>query len=201
MLVDLRGETMPDKVIYLDMDGVLADFLESFFDIHERYDLTERYKNGEFPTNWDFDGELGDEEDWWKPVREKGQVSFWENINPYPYSGNVVKMVKNTGLPWYICTTPYYGNSDCVYGKITWLHKYLGPIENIIMMKDKYRLAHENAFLIDDSDKNVEKFILAGGQACLFPQLWNAARTSSPDKLDVLRSCLDFFLQEEPCLR
>jgi 5'(3')-deoxyribonucleotidase len=186
-----------NKVIYLDMDGVLADFIGGFLDIHNRSDLYNKYIAGEYPMDWAFEGEFGhDEEAWWKPIREQGKTYFWENLEPYPYSGNVVKAVKETGLEWYICTTPYYKNSDCVTGKINWLHKYLGPIENIIMIKDKYRLANENSFLIDDSDRNIEKFIKAGGGACLFPQTWNAARHSVNERLDVLRTCLSFFMED-----
>jgi hypothetical protein len=180
------------------MDGVLADFMYGFLTIHGREDLAAKHEAGEYPMDWTFEGEFGmDEEEWWKPIREEGGIYFWESLNPLPYSGNIIKLVKSTGLPWYICTTPYYKNADCVHGKINWLHRYLGPIENIIMMKDKWRLAHPGAYLIDDSDKNYNKFIRAGGNGFLLPQTWNEARNQVNDRMGLLKYHLESFVEEE----
>ena len=37
-------------------------------------------------------------------------------------------------------------------------------------------MAHPGALLIDDADRNVKRFVRAGGMAYLFPQPWNSNR-------------------------
>jgi 5'(3')-deoxyribonucleotidase len=188
---------MSSKIIYVDMDGVLADFMYHFLQVHNRDDLVERYENGTFPNDWTIEGELGGEENWWPPVRKAGEY-FWANLNPYDWSGNIINMVKATGLKWYICTCPHYPHKESTSGKVAWLHKYFGEdFNNIIMIKDKYLLANENTYLIDDSNRNYDKFIAAGGNGFLWPQPWNDAKDQVNDRLSLLKLHLEAFVQEE----
>jgi len=73
-----------------------------------------------------------------------------------------------------ILTTPIL-DPDCAAGKVEWIYKYcpkwlhrqylIGPM--------KHMCARPDALLIDDSDKNVDKFRAEGGQAILVPRPWN----------------------------
>lgn len=184
-----------DKVIYLDMDGVLCDFMEGFINVHERDDLIEPYHRGEWPMTWDFGGEFGEEKDWWDKIDAMGEF-FWENLNAYQWVNRLIMEIGMTGIPWYICTTPRLKKS-CLAGKLTWLNHFLGEgIFNMIQIKDKYRLAHKDALLIDDNDRNCNKFHKAGGQTCLFPQTWNENRELINHRMSYFQHCLETFASE-----
>lgn len=186
---------MANPVIYLDMDGVIADFIERLLWQHGRGDLVAKYERGEFPNDWLLGGELGTEEDIWKPVTKAGEY-FWTEINPYPWTHEVVEAVRRTGLDWYICTTPYT-TPHSYSGKIKWLDKHIGKYK-VIMMKDKYLLAHDNAVLIDDNDRNCDRFEEAGGHSILFPQPWNENRNLIDKTTRVFHEELEtWFFSEE----
>ncbi len=179
-----------DKVTYLYMDGVIADFMEGFINIHGRDDLMDGFQRGEFPTTWDFNGEFGNEETWWDKVDAAGEV-FWEYLNAYNWTGRLVMEIEMTQIPWYICTTPRFSKS-CLAGKYGWLKHHLGKFD-LIMARDKFRLAHQNALLIDDNDRNCTKFHKAGGQTILFPQPWNENRDLVDDRMSYTLHCLEVF--------
>lgn len=194
----------PQKSIFIDMDGVLCDFCYGFLWAHGREDLMLRYENGEYPTDWNFHGDLGNEEDMWKPVRKAG-IRFWLSLNPFEWTKNIISLVSSYGVPWYVCTTPYF-LSDCYKGKVEWLHTNIDKdLNNIIMIKDKFLLANKNTYLVDDSDANYRKFINHGGNGFLFPQPWNEARDSMNTRFSLLKFHLDEFVnsqtEEEQCLK
>jgi 5'(3')-deoxyribonucleotidase len=179
-----------DKVIYLDMDGVIADFIEGFINVHRRDDLLEKFYADEWPTTWNFDNEFGPEQDWWKTVDEVGEV-FWQYLNAYKWMGRLIMEIEMTGIPWYICTTPRLSKT-CLAGKLGWLEHHVGKFD-LMMIKDKYRLAHKDALLIDDADTNCNKFHKAGGQTITFPQSWNSNRDLVKDRMPYTLHCLEVF--------
>ena len=74
----------------------------------------------------------------------------------------------------YISTAPslLFG---CAGAKISWLYKKLQiPINKIMIGSAKELMANHETLLIDDRDSNVNKFVLAGGRAVLFPRVWNS---------------------------
>lgn len=182
-----------DKVIYLDLDGVIADFTEGVFNAHDREDLVAKHSSGDWPIDWNYHGELGEPDAWIKKVEELGEV-FWEYLNAYQWKNRLIMALEETGIPWYICTTPAPIPS-CLSGKMKWLQHHLGKF-NLIMIKDKWRLAHQNALLIDDNDTNCDKFFEAGGSTILFPQSWNANRDLVTERMDYFLKCLNVFSQE-----
>ena len=55
-----------------------------------------------------------------------------------------------------------------------WLQARFGvEFGDYILTAHKDRLAHENAYLVDDYDENVDRFSARGGVGVLFPQFWN----------------------------
>lgn len=177
-----------NPVIFLDMDGVLADFMDPLLKVHNRYDLLAKYKAKQFPMTWDIEGELGTDAELWAPVDAAG-AAFWSDIPAYPWMKRLISTIQDTDIPWYICTHARHTSSS-YSGKVEWLHKHLGAdFENIIMTKHKHLLAHENALLIDDNEHNVNSFKAHGGNACLFPQIWNENRNEN--KWDLLYGSIE----------
>jgi 5'(3')-deoxyribonucleotidase len=184
-----------DKVIYLDMDGVLCDFMEGFLNAHGRDDLMDKLKAEEWPMTWDFGGEFGEQDNWWPKIDAMGEL-FWEYLNTYWWTNKILMEIGATGIPWYVCTTPRL-TKNCLAGKLTWLNHMLGEGNfDLIQVKDKWRLAHEKALLIDDNDKNCIKFHKAGGQTCLFPQTWNENRDLINHRTTYFQHCLETFASE-----
>ena len=65
-------------------------------------------------------------------------------------------------------------NLKCVSGKLTWLiNRFGSDFTNFIFTRHKDRLAHSNAYLVDDMPFNISSFISRGGNGVLFPQIWN----------------------------
>lgn len=76
-----------------------------------------------------------------------------------------------------ILTSPSLAPS-CLEGKVRWLYEHFPKekgrhFSDFLIGNQKHLLAWPGRVLIDDAEANVEKFRSAGGEAILFPQVWN----------------------------
>ena len=64
---------------------------------------------------------------------------------------------------------------DCLAGKLEWIHANLPQWihRQYLLGSQKHLCASPDAVLIDDRDKNVDDFRLAGGRSILVPRPWN----------------------------
>ena len=102
---------------------------------------------------------------------------------------------------------------DCLAGKLEWIHEFTPKWlhRQYLVGPCKQFCAHPEALLIDDSDKNVNKFRDWGGQAVLVPRPWNTNHTlNTMENLahafellhEAKREALERqFLDEQPMLR
>lgn len=141
------------KTIYLDMDGVLADFDKHFEDL---YGITSK----------------GYEE-------KHGQIEFWRKVycNPkffitMPKAPHFMDIMRKcTGITNDVCilSSPSVTNQAlCMIQKRKWIDFHLGGIFPAIFERDKHKYANPNALLIDDTDSKVRSFLAAGGNAFLY---------------------------------
>ena len=66
------------------------------------------------------------------------------------------------------------GSPGCVSGKQEWLINQFGhDFHDFIFTRHKQRLAHPDAYLVDDMPFNVAPFDERNGHGLLFPQIWN----------------------------
>lgn len=135
----------PDSRIYLDMDGVIGDF------------MTHAHAHGKLKADdtpkWD---EL--DYDWWStmPAYDGAKVFY-----------DVLKKL----APVQFLTAPV-PSTDCFAGKADWVQAFV-PERGKFILSDliichasvKQRLAGPDAILIDDRIKNVEEWRAAGGIA------------------------------------
>jgi 5'(3')-deoxyribonucleotidase len=156
--------------IFLDMDGVIADFIGGLGDIFPAR------RSGLPPSDWNVHEVLGlSELEMWEAVLERGD-GFWANLSPYSWMWRLVDRVSSLSDEWYIATTPQ-NTGACVAGKLQWLMSNFGEdFGDYFLGRHKFVLANPKSVLIDDSDYNVEYFREAGGRAILFPQPWNSNR-------------------------
>jgi 5'(3')-deoxyribonucleotidase len=156
---------MTKPTIYLDMDGVLVDFVNGAIEA-TGIDLTH-----DTWTEWDayrLKGWTSDQ--FWAPINER--LYFWEDLQPYPWAEELLELCKSFGEVVF-CSTPSR-NPESASGKLTWLRQR-GWLKDhdCILMKDKWRLAKPGTILIDDRRESCALFAANGGRDICFPQPWN----------------------------
>ena len=152
-LAMLREEETEYK-IYLDMDGVVADFDKRFTDLAGMgpREFEEEYGKNAF---WDFIDE-GD-----------NKLVFWIGIPPMSDAKQLVDFVSN--YDYEMLTAPSL-KKQSVMGKGLWMknqtNKGLFPFKpkvNYKSAKNKKDFAAPNHILIDDREDNINSWIAAGG--------------------------------------
>jgi hypothetical protein len=140
-----------DMKIYLDMDGVIADF---FGGLEKKFNV-----------------------DHWKqiPKTEKSILDlkgtdFFNVLEPYNSSAELVEFTKTLG-EFGICSSPLRGDRDnSAFWKRTWLtrHGFLPELDMLIFTGQKERYAVDKIdgtpnILVDDKPDNVKRWIEKGG--------------------------------------
>ena len=160
---------MSIRHIFLDMDGVLVDFVNPALELHEQLDAFDRWPPGE----WDIPKVLGiSKSQFWSKIDAVGHA-YWSQMPPYQWTHQLVQLVTRIA-PFSILSSPSL-HPECPTGKVLWLREHLDPnFRDYLFGHQKHLCARPDVVLIDDSDTNVEKFRGHGGQAILFPQHWNS---------------------------
>ena len=158
-------------IIYLDMDGVLADFFGG---------LEKKLKVNHWKDIKDINDALDQLRD----------TNFFWNLEPfdttYPLVGHVKELThKYPHLDWGICSTPLRNDRDnCTYWKRRWLethnlmpNKVGSKTKNLIFTHTKHKFATNRVdgtpnILVDDKHTNVKSWTEAGGLGIL----WQANR-------------------------
>ena len=190
--------------IYLDMDGVLANFHAEAVRAHIRKGpLKTRYgtltdplqayeftSNDHWPKGLSLQKFIGWEnlDAFWAPI--DSDPLFWRGIQPYPWYKKLIETCQGYCKHLSFCTSPSSHHTSWG-GKALWLKLHdLDHIPCIMMGHNgspssvgKWMLAAPGRLLIDDFHKQTEPFIEHGGQAILFPQPWNRAYEFCHDPL------------------
>jgi len=161
--------------LYLDVDGVLADFEGAVF---------EHFKVPRPAAPWapftdvhDFVG-MNRQEFWSKPVFR--QKRFWADLPLCPGAVRLVSGLKALCRPYDVslrlCTAGFPEGSGAWAGRSDWIEKHFPDLRaSTIVCPEKYELAGppRERFLVDDSDEQVRSFRRHGGCGVLFPALYN----------------------------
>lgn len=153
-------------IVFIDMDGVLADFVWGF---RELMDLSPQWECT------DYDLEKASDIPWEiiKDCINGLGAFFWEDL-PWIASGiRLLNDLEEAGYRCVVATDPAnYVNS--YQGKRAWLRKALPSHEKTaIFTGDKSSLAPGGAILIDDSRANCDAFRANGGTAYLVKTSYN----------------------------
>lgn len=176
---------MASLQIHLDMDGVLSDFVTAALELHQSPDAIHDWPPGEF----NMARVLGiSSSEFWGGIDRQG-ADYWARLKPYPWFAELTALAREFGEVS-ILTSPSQ-HPDCPAGKVRWIHEHLGKgFRDFLIGPPKYLCARPGAVLIDDSDRNVDRFRLHGGQAILFPQPWNSNHAIT-DRLAFVRRELE----------
>lgn len=155
--------------ILLDMDGVVADFVTAALTLHGHPDRLADWPPGE----WDMAKVLGlSMSDFWAPIDQIG-AEYWRELACYEWTGRLISLIGEFA-PYTILSSPGLGE-EAPTGKIQWLRRHVKPdFSSYLFGHQKWLCARPDQVLIDDRDKNVDQFVAAGGNAILFPQVWNS---------------------------
>ena len=148
------GEIASSSQIYVDMDGVLADFfgewarlmdVEHFTDINKKHDINDALQK------------IRDTDD------------FWLRLPLLPEAKNLLNLIKQVKGNYNICSSPLADDPNSEKHKRTWVEKNLSffPPDNVYITHDKAQYAtNEDGtpnILIDDYGVNIRKWEAAGG--------------------------------------
>lgn len=145
------------SVIYLDMDGVIADF---FGGLAAKYGV-----------------------DHWKSITYRDSIyvdlrntDFFDTLGIFPSTAKMMNDIKNYssqyGIEWGICSSPLKGDTfNSSYWKRVWLQRmnYVPDnLENLVFTQNKHKYAVSPVdwrpnILIDDKPDNIRRFKEAGG--------------------------------------
>ena len=159
---DMREFNRENMIVYLDMDGVIADF---FGAIESRHGV----------NHWK-------EVDIDKSVLEIAEASddFFNTLPAFPTTNDLVEYVRNLGktldVEYGICSTPLRGDrKNSAHWKTVWLERHgLLPTrkENIVYTsrKEKWAVGVNGSpnILIDDKPKNIRAWNKKGGIGILY---------------------------------
>ncbi len=179
------------KRIFLDVDDVLVDFTLAALSYTTGYSIDEN----DFNPEWGFDivkahNELShpseDEitiEVFWR----KFNRNFWAFRQKADDCDTIIEasydLVGKENV--FLLTAPLQ-DPESAAGKME-LIRDMFPVfwrdRRYMIAPPKYACAYPGALLIDDSDKNVNEFRTAGGQAALVPQPWNSEHARSGEPL------------------
>jgi len=151
-------------MIFLDMDGVLADF-----DSHHEGMLGRRPSREADDVDWT---QVRAVDDFYLNIPPMADMDeLWRFVSPY-------EPAVLTGVPNYN-TVP-----DAAANKRAWIRKHIGPHVTVICCrsKDKCLYAKPGDILIDDWEKHRDLWLLAGGR-------W-ITHTSAADTIKKLRRLL-----------
>lgn len=158
--------------IFLDMDGVLSNFVNGI--LVGIYNLDEQEILDTWPAGeWDVSKVIGKPwEEITQEVNDEG-IDFWEGLEMYPDALPIYTLANALGKVR-LLTTPM-DVKGCLEGKVMWAVINLGTHpDDVIFCKEKHLLARPDAILIDDKQKNIAEFEEAGGLTVTVPRPWNA---------------------------
>jgi len=179
------------KTIFLDMDGVITDFVGGVCRALDRPNpYPEETRDYTFWNAWP---DIAT-----KDVDAICYQVFWHNLEWVDDGRDTLRAIKATlGLEKVYLLTMPMPNLESASGKMMWINDNL-PIylsRTIITTREvpKAFLARPDALLIDDKDENVEEFRTAGGNAILVPRPWNKAFKDSDVASQIVRKKLEQF--------
>ena len=160
--------------LYLDMDGVIADFFTGF----ARKFNKEHWK------------QIQDKE---RSILELQHTDFFNTLEKFDTSDALVEFARSTG-DWGICSSPLRGDRDnSAYWKRVWLTRmgYLPDIDKLIFtgMKENYavnKLDGTPNILVDDKPSNILNWRKKGGIGIIY----QANENSLEDLIEEIRKSL-----------
>ena len=189
------------KTVFLDVDGVLADFTMG---CHKKLHIPLDYDRWPYlhgPDGWDWHVQLGMT---FNQLSAICDFDFWVNL-PWTIDGrDILQSVIGTFDPVVteivLLTTPM-PHIMSASGKMAWIDRYLPAYSRraVVCSAPKAVMAHPESLLIDDNQGNCTAWIAAGGRAILVPRNWNDLHTKQGEAAAYVDKQLNLYRTETRC--
>lgn len=150
-------------MIFLDMDGVLANFVQASIEAHQRPETHEQITKWAYYEDWGMDAAQ-----FWS---ECSGVRFWAKLKEYPWAGSLVAASELIAPTYFLTAPTATARAECIEGKEIWL---VGSADRMIPTTHKHLLAAPGRVLVDDHEGNISKWIDHGGIGIGLKQPWNS---------------------------
>jgi len=149
------------KSILLDVDGVVADFVDGIERVTGHTFTSEQLKS------WDVLDHL-DEEEKEKAHEALSGPEFWEKLALIPGAHDGVRYLDRKGYEIVWLTSPWASCESWESARRNWLTKFFGKLDHYIPTSSKEKVVGD--VLIDDKPDNVKKWLAAhpGKKAFIF---------------------------------
>jgi len=171
-------------IFLVDMDGVLTDFVDAACRVHGTtfMQLAAKWPNGDY----NIANILGLRPfEFWEGIDKAGE-DFWINLRPTDIKTELLYLLGNNDK--YIATSPSM-NPVCASGKMKWIIEN-GFSRHFVITPHKHLMANRDTILIDDADRNVDKFTKAGGHGVLVPRRWNSLYRYEDNPMPIVKEQL-----------
>ena len=176
------------KTVYLDMDGVLVDWVGGVFDLFgcgpHGQERIRQHDDVYTELSRQLDRKVTDAE-----VIHKVSLfspDFWANLKWTKLGPDILRTCARAPSTM-ILTSPGSHSTQCAAGKTEWVRNNIPTlVGKTAILRDKWEVAHGKSILIDDKQSTIEKFEKAGGYGFLWPRPWNRYRRPPTDQ-DVRR--------------
>jgi len=160
------------KRLFLDLDGVLINWLKGAHQVHDK-EYHEEWPYVRGPLGWHFykdpkfnvsGAHLFDGMD----------RSFWANLEWTKDGKDILTLCEeHFGDDVYLLTAPHQ-QDGVVDGRMDWIRREMPEyVEKVLVGKCKKACAHGDTVLVDDWDENLYAWDNAGGIAVTCPRPWN----------------------------
>jgi hypothetical protein len=149
-------------MIFLDMDGVICNFVQASLDVHKRTEKHEDIKTWAYYAEWGMS-----EPEFW---RKCSGVAFWAGIKEYPWAEDLVWAASHLAEHYFLTAPTSTRRAECIHGKEQWL---MGDAFRMIPTEHKHLIAAPGRVLVDDNEKNIANWIKHGGIGLGLKQPWN----------------------------
>ena len=182
-----------NKVIFIDMDGVMCDFMTPALRLNG-LNPEDRCIHEAVMADYDAIKKMHPQglDAFYKAIQDAGE-DFWANLEPMPWAEHLIQLceVYSDRLCFLTACEKFY---DAPKGKMLWVKKHY-PDMPLIFANHKDLIASPDKFLIDDSPFNYFSFLDAGGFAHRFAcqyglpteKQWTAELNVIANKLHVWR--------------
>lgn len=160
--------------LFLDLDGVITDFVTAACSLHGFKNPYTGLARGKHLGNDNLCGILNMQPD---DFYGRMDYEFWRHLPSGDDAGLILRKLTSYFLVEQVCvlTSPIH-TRGCLDGKRDWINDHLPDFRGQYLIGGaKHFCASPNALLIDDMDKNVDKWRRHGGVAILIPRPWNRA--------------------------
>lgn len=159
--------------VFLDMDGVLSDFVGGVSRAHGR---PSPYDSPGCEGIFDMEKLWGISlEEFWAPTNNP---EFWEGLERTPEADAIVALVvQEFGTDNVAILTAPSLFSGCMGAKRAWVAKHYPFLKKRIIFASaeaKKFVAGPRKILVDDRTENIQGWKKAGGYGVLIPRPWNA---------------------------